>query len=124
MASGRNGTLYTGVTSALAARVSQHKRGVFEGFSKTHGRKRLVWYETHPTMLDAIAREKQIKRWRRAWKLALIEAENPQWRDLSEAWFEVPEGPLFVDAARVGDRVEAGVTGSRLFALWRALRPG
>ena len=94
MASGRNGTLYTGVTSSLVVRVSQHKLGVFEGFSKTYGCKTLVWYETHGTMLEAIAREKQIKRWRRAWKLALIEAENGQWRDLSEAWFEEPEGPL------------------------------
>jgi putative endonuclease len=94
MASARNGTLYTGVTSALVARVSQHKLGVFEGFSKQYGCKTLVWYETRPTMLEAIAREKQIKRWRRAWKLALIEAGNPQWRDLSEEWFEAPEGPL------------------------------
>jgi putative endonuclease len=94
LASGRNGTLYTGVTSALPMRVSQHKLGVFEGFSKTYGCKTLVWYESHPTMREAIAREKQIKRWRREWKLALIEAENPNWRDLSEEWFEVPEGPL------------------------------
>ena len=94
MASGRNGTLYTGVTSSLWTRVSQHKLGVFEGFSKSYGCKTLVWYETHPSMLEAIAREKQIKRWRRNWKLQLIEAGNPQWRDLSEGWFDVPEGPL------------------------------
>jgi putative endonuclease len=78
MASGRNGTLYTGVTSELVTRVQQHKLGVFEGFSKAYGCKRLVWYETLPTMLDAIAREKRIKRWLRAWKFALIEAQNPQ----------------------------------------------
>jgi putative endonuclease len=94
MASARNGTLYTGVTSALWKRVQQHKLGVFEGFSKTYGCKTLVWYETHLTMLEAIRREKLIKRWRRAWKLKLIEAENPTWRDLSEGWFDVPEGPL------------------------------
>ena len=94
MASGRNGTLYTGVTSALFTRVHQHKLGRFEGFSKDHGCKRLVWYEAHATMLAAIAREKRIKRWRRDWKLALIEAQNPEWRDLSEDWFEAPEGPL------------------------------
>ena len=94
MASERNGTLYTGVTSALVSRAQQHKLGVFEGFSKAYGCKRLVWYETHATMLAAIAREKRIKRWRRAWKLALIEAQNPEWRDLSDEWFEVPEGPL------------------------------
>jgi putative endonuclease len=93
-ASRRNGTLYTGVTSALVTRVGQHKLGTFEGFSKEYGCKTLVWYENHPTMPEAIQREKRIKRWRRDWKLALIEAENPQWRDLSEGWFEVPEGPL------------------------------
>ena len=94
MASGRNGTLYTGVTSTLVARVQQQKLGVFEGFSKTYGCKRLVWYETLPTLLEAIGREKRIKRWRRAGKLALIETQNPQWRDLSGEWLEVPEGPL------------------------------
>lgn len=94
LASGQNGTLYVGVTSELPKRVSQHKLGVFEGFSKRYGCKTVVWYERHPTIVEAIAREKQVKRWRRAWKLALIEAENPDWRDLSEEWFEVPEGPL------------------------------
>ena len=74
--------------------MQQHKHGVFEGFSKKYGCKTLVWYEPHPTMLEAIAREKQIKRWRRHWKLALIEADNPQWRDLSEGWFDEPDGPL------------------------------
>ncbi len=94
MASGRNGTLYTGVTSALLNRVQQHKLGIVERFSKTHGCKRLVWYEDHTCMADAISREKRLKRWRRDWKLALIEAENPQWRDLSDGWFEVADGPL------------------------------
>jgi len=94
MASARNGTLYTGVTSQLPGRVQQHKLGRFDGFTSKYGCKTLVWYEDHPTMLEAIRREKQIKRWRRAWKLALIEAENCEWRDLSEEWFSVPEGPL------------------------------
>src|ERR1700722_6380863 len=94
MASARNGTLYTGVTSQLVGRVQQHKLGTFDGFTSKYGCKTLVWYEDHPTMLGAIHREKQIKRWRRAWKLELIEAENPEWRDLSEEWFSVPEGPL------------------------------
>ena len=94
MASARNGTLYTGVTSTLWRRVQQHKLEVFEGFSKAYGCKTLVWYELHATMLEAIGREKQIKRWRREWELALIETDNSQWRDLSEGWFEVPEGPL------------------------------
>ena len=94
LASGRNGTLYTGVTSKLGVRVEQHKLGTFAGFSKHYGCKTLVWFESHTTMERAIRREKQIKRWRRDWKLALIEAENPDWRDLSDGWFEAPEGPL------------------------------
>ena len=56
--------------------------------------KTLIWFETHASMLEAIQREKQIKRWRRTWKLTLIETENPQWRDLSAPWFEAPDGPL------------------------------
>jgi len=94
MASARNGTLYVGVTSQLPTRIHQHKLGTFEGFSKTWGCRTLVWYEDHPTMVEAIHREKLIKRWRRAWKLSLIEADNAQWRDLSDAWFEEPDGPL------------------------------
>jgi putative endonuclease len=94
MASGRNGTLYVGVTSQLGARVLQHKSGTLEGFSKTYGCKSLVWYETHATITAAIAREKKIKRWRRDWKLALIEGDNGEWRDLAHAWFDGPEGPL------------------------------
>jgi len=94
MASARNGTLYVGVTSKLPTRVEQHKLGMVEGFSKTYGCKTLVWYERHAVMVEAILREKQIKRWRRDWKLALIEAENPEWRDLSDPWFETPAGPL------------------------------
>jgi putative endonuclease len=94
MASGRNGTLYTGVTSALIDRVRQHKLGTYDGFTRNYGCKRLVWYEDHAAMVEAIGREKRIKRWRREWKLALIEAQNPEWRDLSDGWFEVVEGPL------------------------------
>jgi putative endonuclease len=78
MASARNGTLYTGVTSALWSRVQQHKLGTFSGFSKQYGCKALVWYEPHSTMVEAIQKEKRIKRWRRDWKLALIEAQNPE----------------------------------------------
>ena len=94
LASRRQGTLYTGVTSKLGLRVEQHKLGTFGGFSKQYGCKTLVWFERHPAMEQAIAREKQIKRWRRDWKLALIEGENPEWRDLSDGWFEAPEGRL------------------------------
>ena len=82
MASRRNGTLYTGVTTHLLRRVWEHREGVLEGFTKTYNVKRLVWFEQHASILEAIAREKSIKRWRRAWKLALIERDNPLWRDL------------------------------------------
>jgi putative endonuclease len=82
LASKRNGTLYTGVTSDLAARVQLHREGQIEGFTQRYGCKLLVWYERHALMHEAIKREKQIKRWRRAWKLELIEAANPAWRDL------------------------------------------
>jgi len=88
LASGRNGTLYTGVTSDLAMRMSQHKHGVFGGFSARYGCKQLVWYEPQIDMRCAIHREKQIKRWRRDWKLALIEAGNPEWRDLVDEWHD------------------------------------
>ena len=82
LASRRNGTLYVGVTSNLAARVWQHKQGEIPGFTRTHGVKTLVYVEPHATMDAAITREKQIKKWRRAWKLELIERMNPVWRDL------------------------------------------
>lgn len=88
MASGRNGTLYTGVTSDLARRVWQHREGVIDGFTKRYDCKMLVWYECHGDMIEAIAREKRIKGGYRRKKLALIEGQNPQWRDLFEdiAW--------------------------------------
>ena len=89
-ASGRNGTLYIGVTSDLDRRIANHKAGVFAGFSKKYGCTRLVWYEAHADMRAAIQREKSLKRWLRKWKLALIEDLNPEWRDLSEGWGEVP----------------------------------
>ena len=82
MASKRNGTLYTGVTSDLPKRVWEHREGVVEGFTKRYGCKLLVWYEVHATMEYAILREKQIKAGSRTKKLALIEAMNPQWKDL------------------------------------------
>jgi putative endonuclease len=82
LASRRNGTLYTGVTGNLAKRVYEHREGLRPGFTADYAVKTLVWCEDFPTMLDAIASEKRIKRWRRAWKLALIERENPQWLDL------------------------------------------
>jgi len=82
LSSRRNGTLYTGVTSALVERVWQHKNNLVEGFTKRYNIHILVWCEQHETMESAIQREKQIKKWKRAWKLRLIEKENPEWRDL------------------------------------------
>jgi putative endonuclease len=82
VASRYRGTLYIGVTSALTYRISQHRAGTFDGFTKKYGVKILVWYEVHVTMDGAISREKQMKEWKRAWKIALIERANPHWRDL------------------------------------------
>lgn len=84
LASQRNGTLYIGVTSDLVARVRRHKEGATPGFASRYGVHRLVWFEEHPSIADAILREKQLKKWRRAWKLELIEASNPGWLDLYE----------------------------------------
>jgi len=82
LASKRNGTLYTGVTSNLAKRVWEHKNGVVEGFTKKYKVHNLVWFEVHETMEFAIKREKAIKEWKRSWKIKVIEEMNPQWRDL------------------------------------------
>jgi putative endonuclease len=82
MASKRNGTLYLGVTSHLAERVTQHKDGRGSDFVKKYGVTQLVWYEEHAWITDAIQRETSLKRWPRTWKLELIEKTNPDWRDL------------------------------------------
>lgn len=82
MASKPDGVLYIGVTSQLVRRVSVHKQDLVEGFTKQHGVHRLVYYELHETMADAIARESQLKKWKRAWKVRLIEQMNPEWIDL------------------------------------------
>ena len=82
MASKRNGTLYTGVTSNLVKRVWEHKNDMVEGFTKRYSVHRLVWYELHENMESAILKEKRIKEWKRAWKLQLIESDNPNWQDL------------------------------------------
>ena len=86
MASGRNGTLYVGVTNDVARRAWEHREGIGSAFVRKYGVTRLVWFEENSSVVEAIAREKVIKRWRRAWKLALIEADNPQWLDLYEAF--------------------------------------
>ncbi len=82
LASARNGTLYLGVTSNLVQRALQHREKLVEGFSKKLNVKMLIWYEQHHSMESAITWEKQIKAWKRQWKLELIEAENPYWHDL------------------------------------------
>ena len=82
MASGRNGTLYVGVTSDLVKRVHEHKSGSVASFTKKYDVKMPLWFEQHTTMESAISREKAIKEWKRAWKLQLIEKSNPYWRDL------------------------------------------
>jgi putative endonuclease len=82
LASGRNGTLYVGVTSNLVQRVWQHKESLVDGFTKEYGVKQLVWFEQHENAESAIQREKQIKKWNREWKVRMIEAQNPYWNDL------------------------------------------
>ena len=82
LASKRNDTLYAGVTSDLIKRVWDHKQNVVEGFTKKYGVHLLVYFEQHVDMIKAIEREKQIKKWNRAWKIDLIEKNNPDWRDL------------------------------------------
>jgi len=82
MASDRNGTLYIGTTSNLVQRVWQHKNDVCEGFTKRYGVHTLVYFEEYVDPQSAITREKQLKKWNRAWKLRLIEGKNPEWRDL------------------------------------------
>ena len=81
-----SGTLYTGVTGDLERRVAEHKQKLIPGFTARYNITRLVYYESTPDVRSAIAREKQIKGWLRAKKVALIESVNPQWRDLSEDW--------------------------------------
>jgi len=84
LASKRDGTLYTGVTNALAARTFAHKNDLIDGFTKRYRVHKLVWFEVHEDINAAILREKRIKKWRRAWKLQMIEKINPDWVDLYE----------------------------------------
>ncbi|MEX2452065.1 MAG: GIY-YIG nuclease family protein [Rhodospirillales bacterium] len=84
LASGRNGTLYVGVTSDLVRRVWEHRSDAVDGFTKRYGVHQLVYAEFHTTMEEAILREKRLKKWRRAWKIRLIQEANSEWRDLYE----------------------------------------
>jgi putative endonuclease len=86
LASQRNGTLYVGVTNDLIRRADEHQSGELEGFTKKYGVHLLVYYENFDDIRAAIAREKALKKWNRAWKLRLIESDNPTWRDLSGSY--------------------------------------
>lgn len=83
LASRRNGTLYTGVTSNIEDRINKHKKELYKGFTSKYKVSKLVYFEIYGNMNEAIAREKQLKNWKREWKIKLIEKENAVWRDLS-----------------------------------------
>ncbi|TXC67837.1 GIY-YIG nuclease family protein [Sphingorhabdus soli] len=86
MANRKQGAIYTGSTSNLLARIFQHRERLVEGHSKTYGCTRLVWFEIHDDLQNARHRELQIKKWKRSWKIRLIESGNPDWKDL---WFDI-----------------------------------
>jgi putative endonuclease len=90
MTNRRYGTLYIGVTSRLLQRVYEHREGLLPGFTKKWGLKRLVWFEPHESMVEAIRREKQLKKYKREWKTNLIDRDNPNWDDL---YFQIA-GPV------------------------------
>ena len=84
LASRRNGTLYIGMTDDLVRRAWEHRTGTIPGFTREYGIKMLVWFEQHETRESALQRERQLKKWNRAWKLQLIEQLNPSWKDLAD----------------------------------------
>jgi putative endonuclease len=98
LASGKNGTLYIGVTSNLIKRIGQHRNTVFPGFTKHYRVHELVWYEPHLNMESAISREKSLKHWNRSWKKRLISNSNPEWKDLYPSLLD----PLLVAAGDDG----------------------
>ena len=93
LASRKHGTLYVGVTAQLVSRIVQHREGLTPGFTSRYGVKRLVWFEGHENVVQAIQREKSLKKYRRDWKINLIEHENPNWDDLFPNLLR-EEGPL------------------------------
>ncbi len=106
MASGRNGTLYIGVTSNLIQRAWQHREGRVPGFTKKYGVKRLVYFESYADVRMAIARETRLKKWKRRWKMELIEKSNPAWNDLYHSfmdWAASPGWPAFAGHDKKGD---------------------
>ena len=86
MSNRKHGTLYIGVSGSSLNRVFEHREGLTEGFAKKYGLKRLVWYEPHDSMTGAIQRETSLKKYKREWKINLIERDNPHWLDLSSPW--------------------------------------
>lgn len=82
-----NGTLYIGMTNNLERRILEHKSGSVEGFTKKYGLKTLIYFEVHQNVNEAILREKQLKKWKRQWKIDLIEKDNPNWSDLTNDWY-------------------------------------
>jgi len=105
LASRRNGTLYVGVTNQLVRRVGQHREGTARSFTNKYKITRLVYLEPHQSIEEAISREKSLKKWRREWKLNLIEGFNPQWRDL---WDEIAKGEQIAPGSRLGSGFMAG----------------
>jgi len=103
LASRRNGTLYCGVTNNLLRRVAEHREGRAESFTRNYGVTRLVWFELHSGISEAILREKRINNWNRSWKITLIEAENPEWNDLAEGMGLPPLPPVI--PAKAGTRL-------------------
>jgi putative endonuclease len=101
LASGRNGTLYVGVTNDLLSRVWQHRTGLFPGFTTRYGIKHLVYFEAFNDISAAIHRETRLKKWNRKWKLDLIEANNPEWRDLYDEMMAPMPPPDWLTAANV-----------------------
>lgn len=88
LASKKNGTLYIGITSDLEKRIVEHKTKTFKGFTEKYDVNMLVYFEIFSDVYDAIAREKQLKKWNRKWKIELIEKTNPTWEDLARSWFD------------------------------------
>lgn len=84
----KNGTLYIGLTNNLERRINEHKNKLIDGFTKKYNLGRLVYFEVHPHINDAILREKRLKKWKRQWKIDLIEKENPNWADLASEWLD------------------------------------
>lgn len=114
MASRWNGTMYCGVTNDLVRRVVEHREGTAEGFTSRYGVSRLVWFEQHSDIHEAILREKRIKKWNREWKVRLIEKGNPEWRDLAvDLGLEHLPRVIPAEAGIQGAAVEAGSPLSR-----------